>query len=102
MIMKRTTTFNHEDAGGASGSSMMRRTSVFIAAVLFFAAHSGTATQGPGSAPQEIRLWPGKAPGTETWTVAETATTSPAGDRTIANVSDPSATVFFPSPPVAT
>jgi hypothetical protein len=80
----------------------MRRTSVFIAAVFFFAAHSGTATQGPASAPQEIRLWPGKAPGTETWTVAETATTSPTGDRTIANVSDPSVTAFLPSPAVAT
>ena len=53
-------------------------------------------------APQEIRLWPGKAPGTEAWTVAETRTTSPAGDRTIANVSDPSVTVFLPSPAVAT
>src|SRR5678816_3392438 len=60
-------------------------------------------TQTPaGQAPQEIRLWPGKAPGTETWTVAETTTTSPAGDRTIANVSDPSVTVFLPSPSTAT
>jgi len=60
----------------------------------------GAFTQAP--APQEIRLWPGKAPGTEAWTVAETRTTSPAGDRTIANVSDPSVTVFLPSPAVAT
>jgi dienelactone hydrolase len=81
---------------------MMRRTSFFIAAVLFFAAHSAIATQGPASAPQEIRLWPGKAPGTETWTLAETTATSPGGDRTIANVSDPSVTVFLPSPAVAT
>jgi len=80
---------------------MTRQTSFFIAAVLF-TAHSGTAIQRPASAPQEIRLWPGKAPGTETWTVAETATTSPAGDRTIANVSDPSVTVFLPSAAVAT
>jgi acetyl esterase/lipase len=89
--MKRTTT-----------SRMMRQTAFFSAAVLFFTA-PGTAIQRPASAPQEIRLWPGKAPGTETWTVAETATTSPAGDRTtIANVSDPSVTVFLPSPAVAT
>jgi acetyl esterase/lipase len=47
-------------------------------------------------APQEIRLWPGKAPGSEAWAVAETTTTSPAGGRTIANVSDPSVTVFLP------
>jgi acetyl esterase/lipase len=46
--------------------------------------------------PQEIRLWPGKAPGSETWTVPEAITTSPSGDRTISNVSDPIATVFLP------
>ena len=57
-------------------------------------------TQAPAS--QEIRLWPGKAPGTESWTVAETRTASPSGDRTIANVSDPSVTVFLPSPTAAT
>ena len=81
---------------------MFNARSFFIGAVLFFTAHSGIAVQRPGSVPPEIRLWPGKAPGTETWTVAETATTSPAGDRTIANVSDPSVTVFLPSPAVAT
>jgi len=57
-------------------------------------------TQSPGR--QEIRLWPGKAPGTETWTVAETTNTSPAGDRTIANVSDPSVTLFLPSAAAST
>ena len=88
--MKRATTFR-----------MMRQISFLIAAMLFCTA-PGTAIQRPASAPQEIRLWPGKAPGTETWTVAETATTSPAGDRTIANVSDPSVTVFLPSPAAST
>jgi dienelactone hydrolase len=53
-------------------------------------------------APQEIRLWPGKAPGSETWTLPETTTTSPAGDRTITNVSDPTVTVFLPPPASAT
>ena len=52
--------------------------------------------------PQEIRLWPGKAPGSERWSVAETVTTSPSGDRTIANVSDPSVTVYLPPPATAT
>ena len=47
-------------------------------------------------APQEIRLWPGKAPGSENWTVPEVTTTSPAGDRTISNVSDPAVIVFLP------
>ena len=52
--------------------------------------------------PQEIRLWPGKAPGSENWTVPEVTTTSPAGDRTISNVSDPSVTVFLPPSASAT
>ena len=47
---------------------------------------------------QEIRLWPGKAPGSESWSVPESVTTSPAGDRTISNVSDPTLTVFLPDP----
>ena len=48
-------------------------------------------------APQEIRLWSGKAPGSETWAIPEVTTTSPTGDRTIANVSDPTVTVFLPA-----
>jgi acetyl esterase/lipase len=52
--------------------------------------------------PQESRLWSGKAPGSEKWTVAEVTTTSASGDRTISNVSDPSVTVFLPAPASAT
>ena len=51
---------------------------------------------------EEIRLWPGRAPGSEAWTIAETTTRSPAGDRIIANVSDPTVTVFLPEAAVAT
>jgi len=51
---------------------------------------------------EEIRLWPGRAPGTEAWTIAETTTRSPAGDRVIANVSDPTLTVFLPDATAAT
>jgi acetyl esterase/lipase len=51
---------------------------------------------------QEIRLWPGKAPGSEGWTVPEATTTSPSGDRTITNVSDPTVTVFLPAAESAT
>jgi len=47
--------------------------------------------------PQEIRLWPGKAPGSESWILPEATTTSPTGDRTITNVSDPTVTVFLPA-----
>jgi acetyl esterase/lipase len=76
---------------------MRRRLTVGLVVMLL--ATSGVAL---AQAPQEIRLWPGKAPGSETWTVAETATTSPAGGRTIANVSDPSVTVFLPDAATAT
>jgi acetyl esterase/lipase len=53
-------------------------------------------------APQEIRLWPGKAPGSELWTIPEATTTSPTGDRTITNVSDPTVTLFLPPAASAT
>ena len=69
---------------------MRTRIAIVVAALLAIAA--GAAAQPP----QEIRLWPGKAPGTETWAVPESTTTSPAGDRTISNVSDPTVTVFLP------
>jgi dienelactone hydrolase len=59
--------------------------------------------QGAAAAvPQEIRLWPGKAPGTEKWTVPESVTSSPNGERTVSNVSDPTLTVFLPDPGIAT
>ena len=51
---------------------------------------------------EEIRLWPGRAPGTEAWAIAETTTKSPSGDRIVANVSDPTLTVFLPDAAVAT
>ena len=57
------------------------------------------ASDAVAQAPQEIRLWPGKAPGSENWTVPEATTTSPTGDRTITNVSDPTVTVFLPPRP---
>jgi acetyl esterase/lipase len=51
--------------------------------------------------PQEIRLWPGKAPGSEGWAIPESTTTSPSGDRAISNVSDPSVTVYLPDAALA-
>ena len=73
----------------------MRRRCMFVAAVLAVAAADAAAQT-------DIRLWPGKAPGSETWTIAETTTTSPSGDRTITNVSDPTVSVFLPPPAAAT
>jgi acetyl esterase/lipase len=60
------------------------------------------ASDAVAQAPQEIRLWPGKAPGSESWTLPEVTTTSPTGDRTITNVSDPTVTVFLSPPAGAT
>ena len=50
----------------------------------------------------EIRLWPGQAPGSEQWSIAEATTRSPSGDRVITNVSDPTLTVFLPDAAIAT
>ena len=72
------------------------RRALIVAAIL---ARAADAT---AQAPQEIRLWPGKAPGSENWSVPETTTTSPSGDRTISNVSDPSVTVYLPPADTAT
>ena len=69
---------------------------------LIAAAILGSAIEAAGQTPQEIRLWPGKAPGSENWSVPETTTTSPSGDRTISNVSDPSVTVYLPPANTAT
>jgi len=66
--------------------------------VALLAAASEVAAQSP----QQIRLWPGTAPGSEQWTIPESTTTSPSGDRTIANVSDPTITVYLPPTAAAT
>src|SRR5688572_2299492 len=71
---------------------MRLRTSAPILVILYFVMGVECFAQ----APQEIRLWPGKAPGSEHWSIAETTTTSASGDRTITNVSEPSVTVFLP------
>jgi acetyl esterase/lipase len=51
----------------------------------------------PGvSGPQEIRLWPGKAPGSEDWSQQETETDL-FGERYVRNVTDPTLTAYFPA-----
>ncbi len=46
---------------------------------------------------QTIRLWDGRAPGTETWTQPERTTLTPTGEiQGISNVSEPTITVFVP------
>jgi acetyl esterase/lipase len=71
---------------------------------LRFALGAGVALYSAGAvqAQTEIRLWPGGAPGSENWSIPETVTVSPSGDRVIANVSDPTLTVFLPDAGLAT
>jgi acetyl esterase/lipase len=57
---------------------------------------------GAAEAQTELPLWPDGAPGSATWSRAESVTTSPSGARIIANVRDPSLTVFLPDPTIAT
>ena len=45
--------------------------------------------------PQEMRLWPGKAPGSENWTQQETESTVD-GEHRVYNVVDPTLTAYFP------
>jgi predicted esterase len=45
-----------------------------------------------------IRLWPGKAPGSENWTHTERVSQGPGGSKTYSNVVDPTLTVYLPDP----
>jgi acetyl esterase/lipase len=49
-----------------------------------------------GYAQEEIRLWEGKAPGSEKWTHQETSTSSANGKVIIRDVVDPSMTAYLP------
>jgi dienelactone hydrolase len=51
-----------------------------------------------GYAQEVIRLWEGKAPGSEKWTHQESSTSSSAGIVTIRDVVDPSMTAYLPDP----
>jgi dienelactone hydrolase len=52
----------------------------------------------PGYSQEVIRLWEGKAPGSETWTQQEVSTTSANGMVTIRDVVDSSMTAYLPEP----
>lgn len=56
----------------------------------------------PACGQDELPLWPNGAPGSEDWSFAESVTTSPSGDRVIANVREPTLTVFLPDSRIAT
>jgi acetyl esterase/lipase len=68
----------------------------------FFDKVSGQAATGRPQAGAELHLWPGKAPGTERWSLPEVVTTLASGDRIISNVSDPTLSIFLPDPATAT
>jgi dienelactone hydrolase len=51
-----------------------------------------------GYAQEEIRLWEGKAPGSENWTYQEVRTSSADGIVMIRDVVDPSMTAYLPDP----
>lgn len=55
----------------------------------------GVCVSALGAAPIELRLWPGKAPGSENWSVAESITER-GGSRIATNVTDPTLTVYLP------
>ena len=55
----------------------------------------GVCVSALGAAPIELRLWPGKAPGSENWSVPESITER-GGSRIATNVSDPTLTVYLP------
>ena len=66
----------------------MRRTMLLTAAGIVFAACSGHA--------QIVKIWPGVAPGSETWTQEErTAENTPLG-TVVFNVVTPTLTAFLP------
>jgi acetyl esterase/lipase len=75
---------------------MMKGSMLFLFAILLFVESPAVAQS------QEMRLWSGKAPGSEAWSVSESVTKSPSGDRTISNISDPTLTVFLPDAARAT
>lgn len=77
----------------------MMRTRV---APLVACAAAALCSMAPARAQTELPLWPGKAPGSEHWSIPESVTTSPSGDRVIANVSEPTLTVFLPDARLAT
>lgn len=79
----------------------MNRLSLAIAAMVAFACHPAQAATSAPAAPQEIALWPGAPPGTESWTGPETVQTYPIPGqpmRVIGNVTRPTLTVYRPDP----
>ncbi len=73
----------------------MKPTAVLCSCLLL-----GLGLTAASAAPSELRLWPGKAPGSENWTVPESITDR-GGNRVATNVCDPTLTVFLPDAAMA-
>jgi acetyl esterase/lipase len=83
----------------------MKHATCWLALAAMAVTHTMMAAQpvsGRPAAGTELRLWQGKAPGSEQWSNPESITTSGSGDRVISNVIDPTLTVFLPDPATAT
>jgi acetyl esterase/lipase len=52
----------------------------------------------PVAAQQETRLYPGTAPGSESWTLKESVRVTPDGSKIYSNVRDPAFVSYFPDP----
>jgi predicted esterase len=52
--------------------------------------------------PRTIKVWPGKAPGSENWSFAETVRDMPGGGKSYSNVVEPTLTAYLPDPAKAT
>jgi acetyl esterase/lipase len=73
---------------------------MFLAAIPAVFAQTGSSPAAAGvsstNARPIIRIWPGKAPGSEDWTYTERVTEGPGGTKTYYNVVDPTMMVFLP------
>jgi acetyl esterase/lipase len=74
----------------------MRRMLLFTSLLVVFT------TVGTASEPQEVRLWPNGAPGSEGKSAPETLVIRPDGMRRVATVHNPSITLYLPSKASAT
>ncbi len=68
--------------------------SKFAVYLLFFGLAGGLSAQEH----QVIKIWPGKAPGSEEWTFTEKYTTGPDGYKVYTNIVEPTLTAFLPDP----
>lgn len=80
-------------------TSLLRYLPVLAVSLTVFAANAQTeVADSSAKEPSTIKLWPGKAPGSEDWTFSEKVSVGPGGSKTYSNVVDPTLTVYLPDP----